>query len=74
MPLISDREFAIAEGIPQLDSTVTRPRDNLAIISGEGDGEDVVGVADETAGCGAGCEFPETECLVPGGGKGVGAV
>ena len=50
MPLFSDSEFTVTEGVPQLDSTVTRARDDLAVIGGEGDGEYVVVVADESLG------------------------
>ena len=53
MPLIRDGKFAVTECIPELDGTVARARYNLAVVGGEGDGEDIVGVADEAAGCGA---------------------
>jgi hypothetical protein len=38
----------------------------LAVVGGEGDGEDVVGVADKAAGGHTGGQLPETEGLVPG--------
>ena len=74
MSLVSDGELAVAQRVPQLDRTVTRAADDLAVVGGEGDGEDVVGVADEAARRLACAELPQTQCLVPGGGEGVGAI
>jgi hypothetical protein len=65
MALIRNREFAIPEGIPELDCSITRARDNLAVICGEGDRKDIVGMADEAASCVTGSQFPETERLIP---------
>jgi hypothetical protein len=72
--LVGDGVLAVTESVPQLDGSVARSRDDLAVVGGEGDGEDVVGVADEAAGGGTGGELPEAEGLVPRGGKSVGAV
>lgn len=74
MSLVGDGELAVSESVPQLDSTVTRSGDNLAVVSREGNGEDIVGVANEGAGGNTGGEFPETEGLVPGAGKSIGTV
>ena len=74
MALLGDGELAVTEGVPQLDGAVAGTGDDLAVVGGVRDGENVVGVADETAGGGAGGKLPETEGLVPRGGKGVGAV
>ena len=46
----------------------------MTVVGGEGDGEDIVGVADEAAGRHARSEFPQPKGLVPGGGEGVGTV
>lgn len=46
----------------------------MAVVGGEGDGEDIIGVANESASGGTGGELPEAEGLVPGGGEGIGAV
>lgn len=53
MTLVGDGEFAVAECVPQLDSAVAGAGDDLSVVCGEGNGEDVVLVADEAAGCGA---------------------
>ena len=65
MVLVGDGELAVAERVPQLDGAVARARDDLAVVGGEGDGENVVGVADEAAGGDTGGELPEAEGLVP---------
>lgn len=74
MALLGDGVLAVAEGVPELDGLVPRARNDLAVVGREGDGEDIVGVADEAAGRGAGGKLPEAEGLVPRGGEGVGAV
>ena len=72
--LLGDGELAVTQGVPQLDGAVTRTGDDLTVVGGERDGEDVVGVADEGAGGVAGGQLPETERLVPRGGQSVGTV
>lgn len=72
--LLGDGELAVTEGVPQLDGAIAGTGDDLAVVGGERDGENVVGVADETAGGGAGGKLPETEGLVPRGREGVGTV
>jgi hypothetical protein len=63
--LLSDGELAVAQGIPQLDCSVSRTGHDLSVVGREGNGENVVGVANESAGCGTGGELPETQGLVP---------
>ena len=72
--LLGNGVLAVAEGVPQLDSSVARAGDDLSVVRGEGDGEDVVGVANEAAGGRAGRELPQAEGLVPGRGESVCAV
>ena len=74
MALVADGVLAVTEGVPELDRPVAGAGDDLPVVGREGDGENVVGVADEPPGGRAGRELPETEGLVPRGGKGVGAV
>lgn len=74
MALVGDGVLAVTEGVPQLDGAVTRAGDNLSVVGGEGDGENIVGVADESSGGGASGELPQTEGLVPRGRQGVGTV
>ena len=63
--LVGDGVLAVTEGVPELDGSVARSGDDLAVVGGEGDGENVVGVADEAAGGDTGGELPEAEGLVP---------
>ena len=74
MALLGDGVLAVTKRVPELDGLVARTRDDLAVVGGERDGEDVVGVADEPAGGGAGGELPETEGLIPRSGEGIGAI
>lgn len=74
MALVGDGELAVTEGVPQLDGAVARAGDDLAVVGREGDGENVVGVTDESAGGGTGGELPEAEGLVPRGRQSVGTV
>ena len=65
MALVGDGVLAITEGVPELDGEVARSGDDLAVVGGEGDGQDVVGVADKAAGGRTGGQLPEAEGLVP---------
>lgn len=65
--LVGDGELAVTEGVPELDCAVAGTGDDLAVVGGEGDGEDVVGVANEPAGGVAGGELPQAESLIPRG-------
>lgn len=74
MALVSDAVLAVTQGVPELDGTVTRAGDDLAVVGRERDGEDVVGVADEGAGGSTAGELPQTERLVPRRGESVSAI
>ena len=68
--IILDVVFALAKGVPELDRPVAGARDNLPVVGGEADGEDIRGVTDEAAGGRAGVEVPQAQRVVPGGGEG----
>jgi hypothetical protein len=72
--LVGDGELAVSKSIPQLDGTIARSGDNLTVVSREGYGEDIIGVANEGTGGNTGGELPETEGLVPGTGKSIGTI
>ena len=74
MSLFGDCEFAVAESVPQLDGAVTRARDDLAVIGGKGNGENVVVVADKSLGSDTSRKLPQAEGFIPGSGEGVGTV
>ena len=65
MTLVGNGEFAVAQSVPELDGTIPRTGDDLAIVRGEGDGEDIIGMADEAAGGHTSSELPKAKCLVP---------
>ena len=69
MALVGDGVLAVSESVPQLDRPVARAGNDLSVVGGEGDGENVVGVADEAARGDTGRELPEAESLVPRSGK-----
>ncbi len=65
MALVGDSEFAVSQCIPQFDRSIAGTRDDLTVIGGERDREDIVGVANKPTGGGTSRELPETESLVP---------
>ena len=58
MSLIGDSEFAVSESVPELNSAITRAGDDLAVVCGEGNGENVVAVANEAARSGTSRKLP----------------
>jgi len=68
--LICDGVLALTKGVPELDGLVARTRNNLAVIAGEGNRENILLVIDKAAGGFTGFEVPETESVVPRTGKG----
>lgn len=71
MALIGDGELAVTKSVPELDGPIAGSGDDLSVVGGEGDGEDIVGVANKSAGGGARGQLPEAESLVPRGGEGI---
>ena len=69
MAILLDVVLALAEGVPQLNATVTRTRDDLPVVSREGDRQDIRGVADKTAGSETSVQVPKAESVVPGRGQ-----
>jgi len=65
MTLLSNRKLTIAQSVPEFNGLVSTSRNNLSVVSTEGDAEDIVCVADETAGGLASVQVPQTEGLVP---------
>jgi len=68
--VLVDGELALRAGVPDLDLLVKTSSDNLTIISGEGNGEDVSAVTDELGDGSSVCHVPQTDGTVPGGGEG----
>jgi len=66
--LLGDGELAVTKSVPQLDCSVAGSGDNLSVVGGEGDGENIIGVANKTSGGGTGGKLPKAKSLVPRGG------
>ena len=64
--IFDDGELAFTQSIPELDGLVSGARNNLAVISREGDREDISLVADKAAGGGSSAQVPKTKGLIPG--------
>jgi hypothetical protein len=52
--LLSDGELAVTKSVPQLDCAIARAGNDLSIVGGEGNGENIIGVSNESAGGGTG--------------------
>jgi len=63
--VFDDIEFAFTKSVPQFDGSITGSRDDLAVIRGEGDRQDVFFVTNESSSGSSSVEVPETEGLVP---------
>jgi hypothetical protein len=74
MSLLGDSELAVTKGVPQLDCSVAGSRDDLSVVGGEGNRQNIVGVANKASGGGTGRKLPEAESLVPGSRQSVGSV
>lgn len=70
MSIVLNVIFALPERIPEFDCPVAGARNDLPVVGREADGEDIGGVADETAGGEAGVQVPQAEGVVPGRGEG----
>ena len=70
MTILGDVELAFSESVPELDGSISGSRDDLSVVGGEGDGEDIGGVTDESTGGQSGVEVPKSKGLVPRGGEG----
>jgi hypothetical protein len=64
--LLSDSELAVTKSVPQLDGAIARAGNDLSVVGGEGNGENIIGVSNESAGGSTGGELPKAESLVPG--------
>ena len=70
MLVLVDSELALGTGVPDLDLSVEGTSDDLSVISGKGNGEDVSLVTNELGDGAAGGDVPKTNGTVPGGGEG----
>ena len=64
--LLSDSELAISKGVPELDCSIAGAGNDLSVVGGEGNRENIIGVSNESAGGSTGGELPQAESLIPG--------
>jgi hypothetical protein len=57
--------LAFSESVPELDGLVARARDNLTVVHGEGNTENVLLVSNETTGSLSRIDFPKTKGSIP---------
>jgi len=57
--------LALSKSVPKLDGLITRSRNDLTIVYGEGNGENILGVSNETTGSLSTVDLPKTEGSVP---------
>jgi hypothetical protein len=57
--------LALTKSVPELDGAIAGTRDDLTVVNGEGNGEDILGVAQETTSGGAGVDIPKTKSAIP---------
>ena len=70
MLVLVDRELALRASVPNLNITIGRAGDDLTIVSGKSDGENVSLVADQLGDSAASGDVPETHGTIPRGGEG----
>ena len=74
MWLLVDCELANTVDVPDLDVLVHGARDDLSVVRGESDGEDILGVTHQRSVGGALLQVPESDGSVPGGSEAESAV
>jgi len=67
--VLVDGVLALATGVPDLDLVVKGTGKDLTVISGDGNGEDILGVTSQLGDASAGSDVPETHGVIPGGGE-----
>merc|ERR1719295_857199 len=69
MSFLLDGVFADAESVPQFDGAIAGAGDDLSVVSGEGDAEDVLGVSDESSRRRSHRQVPQTQSRIPRAGQ-----
>jgi len=65
VPVLVDGVFALTEGVPELDGAVAGARDDLAVVRGEGDGENILGMSNKSSGGSSKVEIPQSQGSIP---------
>jgi len=69
MSFLLNRVFANSKSVPQLDGAVARSGNDLSVVGGESDAEDVFGVSDKSSRRRSHSQIPQTKRGVPGAGQ-----
>lgn len=67
--VLLDSVLALGTGVPDLDLLVETSSDDLSVVVGESNGEDILGVTNELAHGSAVGDVPETDGAIPGSGE-----
>jgi len=65
----ADGGLALAKGVPQLEGTVARTRDNLSVVGRESDGKNILLVSNESLGGNTVLQVPKAESAIPRAGQ-----
>jgi len=63
--LVFDGVLALTESVPETDGLIARSRNNLSVVSGESNAENILGVTNKTLGGGSGVKVPQAEGVIP---------
>mmetsp|Transcript_7586 Transcript_7586/g.12768 ORF Transcript_7586/g.12768 Transcript_7586/m.12768 type:complete len:318 (-) Transcript_7586:37-990(-) len=66
---LDNGELALTKSVPKLHGLVARTRDNLSVVSREGNRQDVLGVTNEAASATAVVDVPQTKGGIPRSGQ-----
>jgi hypothetical protein len=72
--LLGDSELAVTKSVPELNCSIAGPGDNLSVVGREGNGQNIVGVANKASRGGTGGKLPKAEGLVPRSRESIGTV
>jgi hypothetical protein len=63
--LILDGVLALTKGVPEADGLVARTRNDLSVVRGESNAENILGVTNESLGGGSSVKIPQAEGVIP---------
>jgi len=63
--LILDGVLALAKSVPKADGLVARARNDLSVVSGESNAENILGVTNESLGGGSRVKVPQAKSMIP---------
>lgn len=65
--IVNNVELALSKGVPELDRSVSRSRNDLSVVGRERDRQDITSVTDKLSGGQTRVQVPKTKSLVPRG-------